>query len=86
MELSEIKIRKVYWHKGRSCFGEVVCCDPEDGASLLFEPLDDVGDIMGHDIFRCEASQLEEATKEKWNTVYCDEDCLTFEEATCYEI
>ena len=49
---------------------QLITCDPDDGASLIVEPLDDYGDIMGGDLFRCEASGLEEATPENWESRY----------------
>lgn len=61
---------------------QLITCDPDDGASLIVEPLDECGDIMGGDLFRCEACELQEATREKWELKYPvdNADVFTFDE------
>lgn len=80
MNLNDVPYNTNLWNSERCCFGRVISCDPEDGACLLFEPLDENGDIMGGDIFRTEACFLEPATKERWERVFSGPDCFVFDE------
>ena len=71
MKLAQVQFNDVnYYHRERALIGRVVCSDPIDGASLFFEPLDVLGDIMGGDLFRCEASDLSPVTREIWERFY----------------
>jgi len=58
MHLHDVKYGETYLETARGCLGVVITNDPSDGASLLFEPLGDDGDIGGGDIFRTEACNL----------------------------
>ncbi len=78
MRLEDVKYGVVYFEKSRRQFGQVVTCDPNDGASLLFEPLDDDGDIMGGDIYRVEAGRLSPATEDLWNETFCGPNAIPF--------
>lgn len=81
MRLDDVELDKTYFETRRKCFGRVVTTDPDDGACLLFEPLDNFGDIMGGDIFRTEACWLEPPTQEGWSKCFGSPGCLSFEEA-----
>lgn len=70
MKLSETKLRQRYFHAGRRQIVELITCDPIDGASLIVEPFDDFGDIMGGDLFRCEACKLQPLTREIYEMIY----------------
>jgi hypothetical protein len=78
MRLDDVKYGVVYFETSRRQFGQVVTCDPDDGASLLFEPLDDYGDIMGGDIYRVEAYRLSPATEDLWNETFTIPGALSF--------
>ncbi len=49
---------------------EIICCDVDDGASLIVEAYDDDGDVLSGRFFRCEAFELEPATQEQWDLRY----------------
>ena len=78
MQINEVKFRVTYFEKTRQQFGKVITSDPEDGASLLFEPLDDNGDVMGGDIYRTEACFLYPPTENGWNKVFTGPDAIPF--------
>ena len=82
MDLKNLKLgltKERYYHKRKDKIGVILNCDFDDGATLIFESLDDYGDIMSEDIFICEASNLELCTKEIWERKYpVDEDNIKF--------
>lgn len=82
MKLTDVRSGVNLWETRRRCFGQVITCDPTDGASLLFEPLDAYGGIMGGDIFRTEACFLEPVTRAMWESFFHGPRCLSFQEAS----
>lgn len=70
MELKQILFGQSYWHRKRNKVVDLICCDFDDGASLIAEARDGNGDVLSGEIFRCEACDLEEITKEQWELLY----------------
>lgn len=55
----KIEFNTPMWERRKRLFGEVIAVEHSDTHTLLFEPYDHEGDIMGGEIFRTEASFLE---------------------------
>jgi hypothetical protein len=71
---------KVWFHTQASTFVRIVNCDSSDGATLVAEKCDHIGDCS-NELFYCERSQLEEPTKELWEKFYPNNGAnLLFEE------
>jgi hypothetical protein len=74
-------LSKVWFHKRRGVFCRIINCHWDDGATLIAEECDELGDSSPV-LFYCENDQLEEGTKELWEKIYPNNGLnLTFEEA-----
>jgi hypothetical protein len=72
---------KVWQHQRTGDFVRIVNCDSIDGACLIVEKCDAIGDI-GQELYTCEQSDLVEITKESWEAAFPNDGVnLTFEEA-----
>ena len=74
-------LEKVWFHRKRGVFCRIINCRSDDGAALIVEECDSIGDVSDR-LFYSEDDELEEGTKETWQAIYPNNGLnLTFEEA-----
>lgn len=74
--------RRIFFHKTRGVFVHILNCHMYDGATLIVQKLDSIGDFdPQEDLFLCEDDHLVPATRQLWETIYPNNgDNLTFEQ------
>lgn len=78
LTLNAVKFGSVYFDADRDQFVQLITSDPEDGASLIVEPLDGNGDLYGGDLYRAEACDLERPWRTLWEATYSGPDAVPF--------